>query len=112
MGGEHFRRPVLFIETAHGEKFDEPRAVDARQDLSAVLVRTKFWPFLFHHTEPEGVAAVEDHAVGPDLDAAVKLNWLRHDECVDDGGAGQAGYRDPLIERRGIRQYQPCGEPG
>jgi hypothetical protein len=84
MRGHHLRHTIEFIEAASGEKFHEPRAVVAAQDEIAFLVGPKSGPAIFHEARPENLRAFEDHAIGPDLDAAIEFDGLGDNEPILD----------------------------
>src|SRR5271170_5462751 len=106
MSGNDVGRSIIFvIEPAHGKIFYEARPIDAAQDLIAVLVRAKGRPAAFHGTLPEDVTAFNHHAVGPDLNPAIKLDRLCHDEPVEDAEDEQTDEIEPeTVNRRMMKQ--------
>jgi len=117
MRSEDLGRSVLFVERAHRQIFDETCPVDAAQNLIAFVIRAKGRPATFHVAQPEDIRAFDNHAVGPDLDPAINLDRLRHDEPVDDADGKQTDEIEPkAVKRRMMKQIPAfaagCRRPG
>jgi hypothetical protein len=102
MGGENFGHAVELVEAPYREILDKARAIDAAELLVSFLVGLKCWPAAFHVSQPKDVRALDDHAIGPDFEAAVELDGLLDDEEVNRADDDQTQKVEP--ERmRGVR---------
>lgn len=111
MRGENLGRSVEFVEAAHAQIFDEACPIDAAQDL-AVMAGLKGGPAAFHIAPPENIAAADNHAIRPDLDAAIDLDRRGDDEPIDDGHSNQASEIEPNALHRRMAKQEPGFNPG
>ena len=98
----------MLVETADGQEFDETRTVHACENLTTVAGRLKRRPATVHMTLPKDLLALDDHPIGPDFDAAIKLDWLRDDHGIEDAGDSDTQKRDPGMHHVDVSH----GEPG
>ena len=101
----------MLVETADGQEFDEARAVDACENLTTVAGRLKRRPATVHMTLPKDLLALDDHPIGPDFDAAIKLDWLRDDHGIEDSGDSKTRKRNPGMHGVEMAQSKPCLNP-
>ena len=108
MGGHHLRHAIILVELAHGQVLDKARAIDAAQNLIALLVRAEGRQAAFYERSPEDVESVEDHAIWLDLDTAVEFDRFAHDQPIEDGDGDQGENLDPeRMDRRFMKQCPP-----